>query len=380
MKKCPYSELCGGCSFQGTSYQKQLKYKEEYISSLLGNFGNIEPIIGMDDPTNYRNKVQVSFDYDQKHRAICGNYVSSTHQIVPIDECMIADEKAIEIINSIKKLINKYKISVFDERSYKGCIRHILIRTANTGEIMVILVTGSFRIVKKDELIKDIIKYNPEVTTIVQNFNNKHTSMVLGEKNTILYGKGYIYDELCGSRFKISPNSFYQINKRQTEVLYNKAIELADFKGDEVLVDAYCGTGTIGLIAAKHVKKVIGVELNKDAIKDAIVNKKANKVNNALFIADDAGKYMTSLAKEKTKIDVLVMDPPRSGADEKFLKAVYQLKPKKIVYVSCGPESLKSNLKSMVNNGYSIKKIQPVDMFPFTKHVETVVLMSRDKE
>ncbi|MDO4501357.1 MAG: 23S rRNA (uracil(1939)-C(5))-methyltransferase RlmD [Erysipelotrichaceae bacterium] len=376
MNKCPVSKYCGGCQLQGTAYNEQLKKKQEYIESLLKKFGKVEPIIGMKDPYNYRNKVQVSFGYDEKRQIICGNYVPSSHMIVPVEDCMIADETANRIINSVKKLMIKYKISIFDEHIYKGCMRHLLIRTSNLGEVMLVLVTGSFNIVKKDLFIRDILKYNPEITTIVQNFNNKRTSMVLGDKNTTLYGRGFIYDELCGYKFKISPNSFYQVNKRQTEILYKTAIEKANFKGDEILIDAYCGTGTIGLIASKKVNKVIGVELNKQAIKDAVANMKANNVKNAVFIADDAGRFMERTAKERQKIDALIMDPPRAGADFKFLNSVYKLRPKKIVYVSCGPETLKNNLNDMVKHGYKVDYIQPVDMFPFTEHVETIVCLT----
>ena len=377
--KCIYEKYCGGCSLWKYSYEEQLTMKNEYITKLLNRFGKVEPIIGMEDPLYYRNKVQVSFAYDEKRRVICGNYIPSTHTIVPIDNCLIVDKRANEIINSVVRLINKYKISIFDERIYKGCLRHLLIKTTNTNEIMLILVTGSFNIVKKDLFIKDILKYNPNITTIVQNFNNKHTSMILGERSTVLYGKGYIYDNLCGFKFKISPSSFYQINKRQTEVLYKKAMEFADFKGNEILVDAYCGTGTIGIIASKYVKKVFGVEINKDAIKDAFKNAKINEISNIEFINADAGNYMECLAKNKQKIDVLILDPPRSGASAKFLKAVYKLRPNKIVYISCGPESLKNNLLDLSKNGYIVNKIVPIDMFPYTSvgHVETIVLLNR---
>lgn len=374
--KCIYSKYCGGCTLQGTPYKKQLEIKQVYISNLLKRFGKVEPILGMDNPLNYRNKVQVSLGYDDRHHVICGNYLPSSHMIVPIEDCMICDDRANKIINSIVRLIKKYKISIFDERAYKGCLRHILIRTSNTNEIMVVLVTGSFNIVKKDLFIKDILKFNPEITTIVQNFNNKHTSMVLGDKSTVLYGKGYIYDELCGYKFKISPSSFYQVNKRQTEVLYKEGLKLANFSKEDTIIDAYSGIGTIGIIASKDVKKVLSVELNKEASKDAIKNAKLNKIDNIEFINSDAGKFMENMAKNKLKLDGLIMDPPRSGADKKFLNAIFKLKPKKILYISCGPETLKSNLIDLTKNGYKVNKIQPVDMFPYTNHVETVVLLS----
>ena len=379
IEKCPVYMYCGGCQYQGISYDKQLKLKQEYVEGLLNSFGKIKPIIGMNNPLNYRNKVQVSFGYDDNHKVICGNYVPSTHTIVEVDDCMICDEIANKVIQSVKKLIIKYKISIFDENSMRGCIRHIFIRSTNTNQYMLVLVTGTMNVNKKQEFIKDILKYNKEITTIVQNINNKHTSMILGQKNITLYGKGYIEDELCGLKFRISPSSFYQVNKYQTEILYREAIKTANLNQNEVLIDAYCGTGTIGLVASKYCKQVLGIEINKHAIKDAIVNMRNNDIENASFICDDAGKYMNLLTKQHIKVDVVVMDPPRSGSDKKFMDAVIKLKPNRVVYVSCNPNTLKDNLKYM-SKSYNIKSIQPVDMFPFTNHVETVVLMSRDKE
>lgn len=375
-KKCPVSKYCGGCNYQGIDYVDQLKLKQDYIKKLLNKFGKIKPILGMDNPLNYRNKVQVSFGYDEKHNVICGNYVPSTHDIVEIDDCMICDDTANKIIKSIKKLINKYKISVFNENSYKGCMRHVLIRSTNTGEYMLVLVTGTININKKDLFIKDILKFNPEVTTIIQNINNRHTSMILGSKNITLYGKGYVYDSLCGLSFRISPSSFYQVNKTQTEVLYKQAIKAAKLTKNDIAIDAYCGTGTIGLVASKSCKKVIGVELNKNAVKDAIINMKNNDIDNAYFIAEDAGKYMNQLAKKKDHIDVVIMDPPRTGSDKKFLDSIIKLKPQRVVYVSCNPSTLKDNL-DYISKSYMVNSIQPVDMFPYTNHVECVASLTR---
>jgi len=241
---------------------------------------------------------------------------------------------------------------------------------------MLVIVTGSERISGKDELIADILKYNPCVTTIVQNINRKRTSMVLGDRNYILYGKGYLIDDLCGLRFRISPSSFYQVNQRQTEVLYNTAIRLADLKKEDILIDAYCGTGTIGLSASRYVKKVYGVESNRSAIKDANTNKKLNEIENTEFICEDAGKYMEYLSKNKTHIDTVIMDPPRAGADFKFMSSMVRMNPDKIIYISCNPITLKDNLKYL-RKYYTVKKIQPVDMFPYTQHIETVVLLSK---
>lgn len=378
-EKCVYAKYCGGCKYQGIEYKKQLEIKQEYINSLLKQFGKVEPILGLDNPNNYRNKAQVSFGYDEAHHVICGNYVTSSHTIVPIEKCMIVDENINKIIDSVKRLIIKHHINIFDERVLKGCMRHLLVKSSNLNEYMVVLVTGSVSIKNEELFVKDIIKYNPNVKTIIQNINNKHTSMILSDKNRVLYGKGYILDELCGLKFQISASSFYQVNKYQTKVLYSKAKEYARLNKNETLIDAYCGTGTIGLIMADSVKSVIGVEVNKSAIKDAIKNARNNNIKNVEFICDDASNFMYRLSKAKTNIDVLIMDPPRAGADMKFLKATISLMPKKIVYISCGPQSLKENLQYLTKY-YKIDKIQPVDMFPYTEHIETIVLMSTVKK
>ena len=377
--KCPVHKYCGGCQYQGIPYAEQLKIKQESEEKLLSSFHNVRPIIGMEDPLYYRNKVQISFAYDEHHNIISGFYVPSTHTIVPVDECMITDKSINKIISSIKKIVKKYHISIFDERASKGCLRHVLIRSANTKEYMVVLVTGSVNIPKIDLLIKDILKYNPEVKTIIQNINNRRTSAVLGSKNITLYGKGYITDELCGLKFRISPSSFYQVNKRQTEVLYNEAIKTAKLNKNEVLIDAYCGTGTIGLCAAAHVKKVYGVESNRSAVKDANINMKINDITNAEFICEDTGKYMEYLAKNKTHIDTVIMDPPRGGSDIRFMSSMVKMKPDKIVYVSCNPATLKRDL-NYLNKFYTVKSIQPVDMFPFTSHVELIALLERTND
>ncbi|MBR2533551.1 MAG: 23S rRNA (uracil(1939)-C(5))-methyltransferase RlmD [Erysipelotrichaceae bacterium] len=378
-KTCPVAQYCGGCQLQGFSYADQLEAKQKKIEELLNRFHKVERIIGMNDPYHYRNKIQVTFGYDNRHNVICGNYVQGTHQIVEIKECMICDEKANQIIGTIKDLIMKYHISVFDERAMKGCVRHVMIRCSGTGEYMVILVTGSPSIRNGEQLVKDLLKRHPEIKTVVQNINSRHTSMILGSKNRTLYGKGYITDELCGLKFRISPSSFYQVNKRQTEILYAEAIKAAELKGNEVLIDAYCGTGTIGLCASKSVRKVLGVELNRSAVKDALINKKLNHIENAEFICEDAGKYMEYLAKQKIHVDVVIMDPPRTGSDRKFMSSVFALNPEKVVYVSCNPATLKDDLNYLTRN-YTIRKMQPVDMFPFTEHIETVCLLYRQSK
>ena len=375
-KICPVSKHCGGCQFQGISYEKQLEIKQQEIDKLLSSFHTVKRIIGMDNPDYYRNKVQISFAYDDNHNIISGYYIPGTHIILPIEECMLCDENINIIISSIKRIIAKHKLSIFDERSLKGCLRHVLIRSSTLNEYMVVLVTGNTSLVKKEQIIKDIIKYNPEVKTVVQNINNRRTSMVLGSRNTVLYGKGHITDNLCGLDFRISASSFYQVNKRQTSLLYEEAIRAARLSKNDFLLDAYCGTGTIGLVASKYCDVVVGVESNSQAIKDAKTNKKINNINNVEFVCEDAGKYMEYLSKNKQEVDVVIMDPPRSGSDIRFMSSMMKLNPSRIVYVSCNPYTLKDNLKYLCKQ-YQINSIQPVDMFPYTDHVETIVRMDR---
>jgi 23S rRNA (uracil1939-C5)-methyltransferase len=247
----------------------------------------------------------------------------------------------------------------------------------NSGEILVVLVTSTPMFPSKKNFAKALLKEHPEITTVVQNINEKRTSMVLGTRDQVIYGKGYIEDTLCGKTFRISPQSFYQVNPEQTEHLYNKAIAFANLQGDEIVLDAYCGTGTIGLTMAKNASKVIGVEVNSDAVKDAKENATINGIENAEFYNEDAGEYMSSLAIKKEKIDVVITDPPRAGCSMKFLKSLIKLSPKRVVYISCNPETLANDLNVLTKAGYRVKKIQPVDMFPYTSHVECVACLEK---
>lgn len=378
MDKCIYSEVCGGCDYQGVSYKKQLILKNEYINKLLSSFCKPNEILGMKDPTRYRNKVQVTFGKDDKGKIISGNYVENSHIIVPINDCLICDKESIDIINTIKKLISKYRISIFDEYRFKGCLRHILIRCSHDNKYMVVLVTGNSRINKVNSFIKDLISKHNNIVSVIQCINDSRTSLILSNKSFVLYGEAYLEDKLCGNKYVIGYNSFYQVNKRQTEVLYNTVLKYADLKGDENVLDMYCGIGTITLALARFCKKISGVEINKKAIKDAIYNKKINNINNAYFIAEDSTKFILNYIKNNEKVDLLVVDPPRSGCDGKFLNTVTKLKPKKIIYVSCNPNTLKDDLSLLCKNGlYTAKNIQPVDMFPNTKHIECVVLLTK---
>lgn len=376
--KCPLYKKCGGCQIQNLSYEKQLEFKMKKVVGLIGRFHHVEDIIGMDNPYHYRNKVQAAFGRDKQNRIISGVYQSSTHKIVPVDDCLIEDKKADEIIVSIRKLIKSFKIKTFDDNKMTGFLRHVLVKRGfSSGEIMVVLVTGEEQFKSKRSFINALLQRHPDITTIVQNINNRRTSLVLGNKSIVLYGEGTIKEQLCGYTFSISPKAFYQINPVQTEILYNKAMEFAEISKDDIVIDAYCGTGTIGIIASKYAGRVIGVELNKDAVRDAKNNAKLNGIKNIDFVCADAGKYMVGLAEENLKADVVIMDPPRAGSDINFLKSVAKLSPKKVVYISCNPETLKRDLTYLSKNKYKIRKIQPVDMFPHTEHVECVVLMSR---
>ena len=380
MKKCPVADVCGGCQYQGVPYDEQLKRKQETVTKLFKGLIAPEKIIGADDPYFYRNKSQISFGMDFKKRILAGNYVESSHIIVPVRECQIADREANAIFNTIIKLVESFHLSVFDERSMQGLIRHVMVRNSHDHEeVMVIIVTGTNVFPGKKAFLEQLLRKHPSITTVIQNVNNRHTSMILGNRNIVWYGKGYITDELCEYSFRLSPHSFYQINHAQTEKLYGTAISMAELKKAETVIDAYCGIGTIGMAASGHCREVIGVELNEKAVKDAINNAKYNKVSNIRFYCDDAGKYMEKMAENDMKADVVIMDPPRAGSDIKFLSSMVKLQPEKIVYISCNPVTQVRDVKYLLKKGYSIKKLQPVDMFPFTSHVESIALLERNR-
>ena len=375
---CPYAKKCGGCDYQGIEYKKQLEMKEANVKKLLKDFVKVSPIVGMDDPYHYRHKVHSVFGCVGRGQIVAGVYKKNSHDIVDIESCQIEDKEADAIIREVKSLLKSFKIKAYDEDTGYGLLRHVLVRKGyHTGEIMVVLVLVSPVLPSKNNFVKALRKNYPNISTVVINVNDRKTSMVLGERNIVVYGKGFIEDKLCGHTFRISPNSFYQVNPKQTEFLYEKAIACAKLTGKERVIDAYCGTGTIGMIAAKYAKEVVGVELNKDAIKDAIINAKRNEIKNIRFINEDAGRYMVSLAEQNERIDVVIMDPPRSGSDEVFLSSVVKLAPKRVVYVSCGPDTLARDLKYLVKYGYRVEEATPYDMFPFTEHTEVVVALSK---
>lgn len=362
------------------TYSQQLSFKQAKVVKLLGKMHRVEEIVPSPRKLHYRNKVQAAFGRTKSGMIISGVYQSSTHNIVRTDACCIEDEKADAIIVTVRELIKSFNLTVFDERSGEGFLRHVLVKRAfATGEIMVVLVTGTPVFKSKNAFCEELLRRHPDITTVIQNVNNRFTSLVLGDKETVLYGTGYITDELCGLKFRISSKSFYQINRDCAELMFSRALDSVGLTGDEVVIDAYSGVGTIGLIASKQAKKVISVELNPDAVRDAKINAKINGIRNAAFYCADASDFMAEMAKENEKADLVIMDPPRAGSTVTFMKSVLRLSPEKVLYISCNPETLARDLTFFLKNGYRIRLCQPYDMFPFTEHVETVVLMTRSE-
>lgn len=376
--KCPVSDMCGGCCYIDMEYSEQLKLKQESVSALLTPFCKADEIVGMENPLFYRNKVHAVFTHKRDNSIISGVYKEGTHFVVPVEKCFIENEQADEIIATIRKLLVSFKIKTYNEDTGYGLFRHVLIRTAHsTGEIMVVLVTSSAILPSKNNFVKALLKEHPNITSIVMNINDKNTSMVLGDREIVLFGKGYIEDILCGMRFRIGAKSFYQINSIQTKLLYEQAMEYAQLTGKETVIDAYCGIGTIGIVAAKNAKKVIGIELNKDAVKDAVKNAKLNEVKNIEFYNNDAGKFMVGYANSGDRADVVFMDPPRAGSTEQFMDNVITLSPDRIIYISCCPQTLARDLKYLTKRGYKAVNAKPFDMFPMTKEVETIVKLKK---
>ena len=375
---CPVEKRCGGCQLLGMEYGEQLRMKQRQIAGLLKGLCPVRGIIGMENPFHYRHKVHAVFSHDRRGNAISGIYQENTHKVVPVENCLIEDEQADAIIGTIRGMLRYFKIRTYDEDTGYGLLRHVLIRKGYaTGEIMVVLVTASTVFPSKNNFVRALREKHPEITTIVQNINGRGTSMVLGDREQVLFGKGYIEDVLCGCRFRISSQSFYQVNPVQTEKLYNKALELAGLTGKETVVDAYCGIGTIGIIASGQAGRVIGVELNREAVKDAVSNAKRNQVKNILFYCEDAGDFLLEMAARGETADVVIMDPPRSGSTKAFMDSIARMGVKRVVYVSCNPETLARDLRYMRELGYAGIEGWGVDMFAFTGHCEVCVKLER---
>lgn len=375
---CPNRKKCGGCQLTNMSYEEQLAFKQSRVQRLVGRFCPVRPIVGMDEPYCYRNKVQAAFGLDRGRRIVSGVYQSSTHRIVPVDDCQLEDDTADRIIVTIREMLPRYKLTAFDERTGRGFLRHVLVKRAfATGQVMVVLVSGTKIFPPQRAFTAELVRRYPEIATVIHNVNDKFTSLVLGKQEKVLYGKGYIEDVLCGCRFRISAHSFYQINPVQTEILYKTAVEYAGLTGTERVLDAYCGIGTIGMVASRAAGEVAGVELNRDAVRDAIANARLNGIRNCWFTCADAGEFMESLAAEGKKADVVFLDPPRAGSTERFIASLAKMAPRRVVYISCNSVTLARDLAWFRQYGYRAEIAQPVDMFPHTEHIETVVQLTR---
>lgn len=377
--RCSVSYQCGGCNFQCLAYPAQLKFKQNVVKDQFRKVAKLDvtplPTLGMDNPYFYRNKVQPLLTADERGNVYSGFYKEGTHVIVPIEKCYIEDERASKILVSVRNLMKSFRIPPYFEDDGYGVMRHILIKTSyHYKEVMVVLVTAVDSFPSRNNFIHALLKECPEITTIVQNVNSRHTSVVLGDKTHVLYGKGFIQDTLNDVHFRISAKSFFQTNPIMTEKLYKTAMDFANLQQTDVVFDAYSGIGTIGLIASRSVKRVISVEIVPEAVNDAIHNAKDNNINNFEAYVDDASTFIHKMVDKGEKVDVLFLDPPRKGSDERFLKSVIMLKPSRVIYVSCDPSSLARDV-GYLSKYYSIDKIQPVDMFPQTYHVETVVAL-----
>ena len=375
--KCGVCTACGGCQFQQLSYEAQLKYKNNKVKDAFRrhNLENIEvlPVISAENPYEYRNKIQVPIGRDSHGHIVSGFYRSGTHKIIPVDKCWIEDKRAEKIVDELKKLMKEFHYNPYDEDTRTGLIRHILIRTSyHYDEIMVTLVTAHDEFKGKNNFVREWVKRCPNITSFIQNINTRDTNIILGEKERILFGPSTIRDSILGVNFLISSKSFFQVNPVQVEKLYKTAINFANLKEDELIFDAYCGIGTISLCVSKFVSKVVGAEIVKEAIIDAKKNAKLNGITNANFICGDAGDILETLICNGEKFSTVFVDPPRKGLDSKFINKLLELKPKKIIYVSCDPETLARDVE-ILSKEYNILKVQPVDMFSQTFHIETVV-------
>ena len=376
------AKKCGGCPMLGLDYAEQLKQKEAAVRKLVGKYGPVAPIRGAENPCHYRNKVISTFAAGPGGKLVSGIYAAGTHKVLPVESCLLQDEVLDTVMQAVRAAASTCRYQPYNEDKGTGLLRHCLLRRGVvSGQVMVVLVTaqpvlpGAKNFVRA--LLAEAEKRHVPVTTVVQNYNPRRTSVVLGEEEKVLYGKGFILDTLCGKTYALSPRSFYQINHDQTEVLYGLAVEAARLTGKEVVLDAYCGIGTIGLTASGRVKQVVGVELNRDAVRDAIGNARHNDVKNARFFAADATQWITEAAAAGQRADVIFMDPPREGSTPQFIESVARMAPKRVVYVSCNPETMARDLALLTAKGYRAEGFTPVDLFPQTAHCETVCALSK---
>ncbi|HJV47420.1 MAG TPA: 23S rRNA (uracil(1939)-C(5))-methyltransferase RlmD [Bacillota bacterium] len=379
---CPIYHRCGGCSLQHMSYEEQLRQKKIMVEENLRRIGKIEQVrildtLGMQDPWRYRNKAQVPFG-EEEGGLVGGFYAPRTHQIINMDACMIQHEKNDEIVNMVKEVAASLGIRAYNEETRRGLLRHVVAKVAfKTGELMLVLVVNGQEIPHQEEFIHQLTKRIPDIKSIVKNSNTKNTNVIFGDQTEIIWGEPYIYDYIGPVKFAISARSFYQVNPKQTEVLYGKALEYAKLTGNETVIDAYCGIGTISLFLAQKAKKVYGVEIVPDAIADAKRNAKLNHMDNVEFAVGEAEKVIPWWYAQGIRADVVVVDPPRKGCDETLLQTLLKMMPKRIVYVSCNPSTLARDLAILEQGGYCTEEVQPVDMFPHTSHVECCSLLVR---
>lgn len=372
---CEHFKMCGGCNLQHMNYETQLNHKTNIVKTTLkkalGYEVKVNDIVGMGIPYHYRNKAQ----YPVVNNKI-GFYKDRSHDLIENKECLIQNKLSDKLARIAFEVLKKHKISSYDEKTGKGMLRHIVTRIGvNSGETMLMLVTNGKDLKDKEKIVNEIRETYPEITTIVQNINETRGNVILGQECITLYGEGYIVDRLGDFKFKISPLSFYQVNPVQTEALYNIALDYAELTGEETVFDLYSGIGTISIFAASKAKKVYGVEIVEPAVEDAKINAEMNEVKNAEFIVGEAEKVIPEMYKKGITADVVFIDPPRKGCGESLLETIKEMKPKKVVYVSCNPATLGRDLKYLTENGFEIKKVQPVDMFPQTAHVECVALL-----
>lgn len=379
---CAIYQACGGCQLQHLSYAGQLKMKRQQVQDALTRIGHLDvevlPVIGCTNPWNYRNKMQFPAAKNTEGKISIGCYAAATHSVIDADSCIIQKAANNDVLKAVRQWMQEYDITAYDEKTGKGLLRHVMGRVGvHSGQTMAVIITSEYYIPHKKELI-EILKANvPGLVSVIQNINKKSTNVVMGQKTRVLYGSATIKDSLGALSFNISAQSFFQVNSEQAEKLYNKALEYASLSGRETVIDVYCGTGTISLYLARHAKKVYGIEIVAPAIEDANKNAAENNCSNAEFILGDAAEKLPQLLNAGVVPDVILVDPPRAGCEEKVLKAIVGVEPERIVYVSCNPASLARDLAYLEEHGYKTMVAQPVDMFPMTSHVETVVSLSK---
>ncbi|MCA0989278.1 23S rRNA (uracil(1939)-C(5))-methyltransferase RlmD [Guptibacillus algicola] len=378
---CPIFYKCGGCQTQHITYDSQLKFKQKQVKDVMERIGKIDvpihEVLGMEDPWRYRNKAQVPVG-EEGGKIVAGFYQQRSHKIIDMDQCLIQEQENDRVLEVVKGIAEKYGIRAYDERSHRGTLRHVVAKYGKqTKDVMVVLVTKQKDLPNRKNIIRDITKQVPGVKSIVQNINPKRTNVIFGDETRVLWGNDYIYDTIGDIKFAISARSFYQVNPDQTKVLYDQALHYAGLTGEETVIDAYCGIGTISLFLAQKAKKVYGVEIVPEAIEDAKRNAELNGISNAEFEVGEAETIIPMWKKQGIEPDVFVVDPPRKGCDESLLETILEMKPKKVVYVSCNPATLARDLRILEDGGYETKEVQPVDMFPHTTHVECVTWLVR---